>query len=53
MLPFVCVFLNFFSSVLRSFLSTGVLPPWLALLLGTLFFLLLCQIGFFFPDFCF
>ena len=35
-----------------SFLSTGLLPPWLGLFLGTLFFLLLYQMGFF-PDFCF
>ena len=30
-----------------SFLSTGLLPPWLGLFLGTLFFLLLYQMGFF------
>ena len=40
-------------NVLCSFLSTGLLPPWLGLFLGTLFFLLLCQMGFFSPDFCF
>ena len=34
-------------SVLCSFLSTGLLPPWLGLFLGTLFFLLLYQMGFF------
>ena len=38
----------YLSSVLYSFLSTGLLPPWLGLLLGTLFFLLLYQMGFFF-----
>ena len=36
------------SSVLSSFLSTGLLPPWLGLFQGTLFFLLLYQMGFFF-----
>ena len=41
----VCVFLNL-SSVLYSFLSTGLLPPWLGFFLGTLFFLLLYQMGF-------
>ena len=35
------------SSVLCSFLSTGLLPPWLGLFLDTLFFLLLYQMGFF------
>ena len=34
--------------MLCSFLSTGLLPPWLGLFLGTLFFLLLYQMGFFF-----
>ena len=34
--------------VLGSFLSTGLLPPWLGVFLGILFFLLLYQIGFFF-----
>ena len=34
--------------MLCSFPSTGLLPPWLGLLLGTLFFLLLYQMGFFF-----
>ena len=32
--------------MLCSFLSTGLLPPWLGLFLGTLFFLLLYQMGF-------
>ena len=41
-----------FSSVLCSFLSTGLLPPWLGLFLGTLFSC--CYIKWdFFPDFCF
>ena len=39
-----------------SFPSTGLLPPWLNLFLGTLFFLLLYQMGFFslflFLQFC-
>ena len=34
--------------MLCSFLSTGLLPPWLGLFLGTLFFLLLYQMRFFF-----
>ena len=37
----------FISSVLCSFLGTGLLPPWLGLFLGTLIFLLLYQMGFF------
>ena len=37
---------QFLSSVLCSFLSTGILPPWLGVFLGTLFFLLLYQMGF-------
>ena len=35
-----------------SFLSTGLLPLWLGLFLGTLFFLLLYQMGLF-SNFCF
>ena len=35
------------SSVLCSFLSTGILSPWLGLFLGILFFLLLYEMGFF------
>ena len=42
-----------FSSLLCSFLSTGLLPLRLGLFLGTWFFLLLYQMGYFFPDFCF
>ena len=38
---------SFLSSVLCSFLRTGLLPPCLGLFLGTLFFLLLYQMGFF------
>ena len=38
--------------MLYSFLSTGLLPPCLGLFLGTLFFLLLYQMGFF-RDTCF
>ena len=38
--------LLFLSSVVYSFLSTGLFPPWLGLFLGTLFFLLLYQMGF-------
>ena len=34
---------QFLSSVFCSFPSTGLLPPWLNLFLGTLFFLLLCK----------
>ena len=37
----------FLSSVLCSFLSTGLLPPWLGLFLGILFFFLLYQMGFY------
>ena len=45
----ICLCLpSFLSSVLCSFLSTGLLPPWLGLFVGTLFFLLLYQMGFFF-----
>ena len=33
--------------MLCSFPSTGLLPPWLGLFLGTLFFLLLYQMGFY------
>ena len=33
--------------MLCSFLSTGLLPPWLGLFLSTLFFSLLYQMGFF------
>ena len=44
---------QFLSSVLCSFLSTVLLPPWLGLFLGTLFFLLLYQMVFFPPDFWF
>ena len=47
MLPFVCVFLNFFLQ--RCVVSEyRFLPPWLGLFLGSLFFLLLDQMGFFF-----
>ena len=42
----LCLF-KFLSSVLCSFLSTGLLHPWLGLFLGTLFFLFLYQMGFF------
>ena len=38
---------SFLSSMLYSFLTTGLLPPWLGWFLGTLFFLLLYQRGFF------
>ena len=41
------------SLVLYSFLGIGLLPPWLGLFLHTLFFLLLYQMWFFFPDFGF
>ena len=41
------VFSLFLSSLLCSFLSTGLLPPWLGLFLGTLFFWLLYQMGLF------
>ena len=44
----ICLCLPWFlSSVLCSFLSTGLLPPGLSLFLGTLVFLLLSQMGFF------
>ena len=44
----ICLCLPWFlSSVLCSFLSTGLLPCWLGLFLGTLFFLLLYRMGFF------
>ena len=42
---FVPASISFF--MLYSFLSTGLLPPWLGLFLGILFFLLLCQMRIF------
>ena len=43
----ICLCLPWFlSSVLYSFLSIGILLPWLGLFLGILFFLLLYQMGF-------
>ena len=42
---FVSSLISFFS--VCNFLSTGLLPPWLGLFLGTLFFFLLYQMGFF------
>ena len=47
MFPFFFCLPWFLSSVLCSFLSTGLLPPWWDLFLGLSFFLLLYQMVFF------
>ena len=47
---YICLCLPWlFSSVLHSFLSTGPLPPWLGLFLGTLFFRIAITNGIFVP----
>ena len=38
MLLFISIFFNLFLECLIIFLSTGLLPPWLNLFLGILFF---------------
>ena len=38
MLPLICIFFNFLSSVSYNFLSTGLLHRWLGLFLGIFFF---------------